>query len=107
MILDNETFDKVKNLFKTPHTKIAYCGVIIKNTVCFSLEMEEQTPSGKATRSGFVAHITEDFRIHSVERLKQIWGRYKGQVITEYLPIHPEGNKTTLYKLMNKEIKEL
>lgn len=100
MTLNNETAKKVSALFKTPHTNVIYCGVHYKNTVCFSLENNDEHG---ATRSGFVAHITQDFQVYKVERLKQSWGLHNGQMVSEHLPVHPAGNKTLLYTLLEQE----
>lgn len=101
MILNKETAEKVSNLFKTPHNSVQYSGAVYKDTVSFTLEFKDHL----GTKSGFVAHITEDFKIYKTERLKQIWGRHKGTIINEYLPIHPEGNKTLLYSILENESK--
>jgi len=102
MILNNETALKVSSLFKTPHNKVEYSGVYYTGTTSFTLTQEDEN----LTVSGFHVHITPDFKVYKVERLKQVWGMYKGQTVNEYLPIHPAGNKTLLYKIM-KEEKEL
>lgn len=99
MILDQTTFNRVSALFKTPHNSVSYCGCWNKETVCFSFEQKD--PNG-LIRSGFVAHITHDFKIAKVERLKAIWGKHNGQTVTEFVPIHPAGNPTLLYKLCSK-----
>lgn len=106
MILGQETAQKVSALFKTPHTAVIYAGVHYKNTVCFSIENADENG---LTVSGFVAHITEDFKVYKVERMRQIWRGHTGKgkevkTVTEYLPIHPAGNKTLLYKLMIAEL---
>jgi len=101
MNLSSETFSKVSQLFKTPHNSVSYVGTWKTGVITFSFEYRDE----HGTRSGFVAGITEDFKIHSVERLKQNWGMYKGQTVNEYLPIHPKGNKTLLYTILEQESK--
>jgi len=102
MILNHDTAEKVSQLFKTPHNKVQYSGVYYTGTISFTLTQEDEN----FTVSGFHVHLTEDFKVYKVERLRQTWGRYKGQIVNEYLPLHPAGNKTLLYRII-KEEKEL
>ncbi len=103
MILDNNTFEKVSSLFKTPHNKVSY---VCKNSNGSTKFCFEFTDDKNINLSGFCADITENFEVLNTERLKQTWSKFRGQVVTEFLPIHPEGTKTTLYKLFYKQIKE-
>ena len=97
MTLDNETFSKVLGLFPNmPYTDVTYCGCWSKDTVAFTVGVQDQYHN---TIAGVYITITQDFKLVRVERLFSTFGRYtrKQPLQKVKIPLHPQGTIPAQY----------
>lgn len=72
MILNNETAEKVANLFKIPVNTVEYNGSR-GNEICFLIGSKDKEFNWV---NGIAAYINEEFKVLRVERIKLSIGRY-------------------------------
>jgi hypothetical protein len=97
MNLDSQTFEKVLGLFPNmPYSHVIYCGCWSKDTVSFTVGVQDN--KGNMT-AGIYVTVTHDFKIVKVERLHTIWGRNtrKYPTVKVKIPIHPMGEIPSIY----------
>ena len=97
MNLDNETYNKVLALFPNmPYTAVTYCGCWSKNTVSFTVGIQDQYHN---TIAGVYVTITQEFKIVRIERLYTTWGRHtrKQPTMKVKIPLHPNGSIPSIY----------
>lgn len=98
MVLNNQTFQKVLELFPNmPYNTATYCGCCGANSVSF---LVGTTDENNNVIAGVNAVITEDFKIKSVKRLTTTYstGLKKNPVKKEFIPLHPLGTIPNIYK---------
>lgn len=96
MLLDNNTFERVKGLFKIPINKVSYCGSW-KDSVVFEVGWSDES---RNLLSGVMVYVSADFNINKVERLTVTWGRHtrKQPTVKEKFPLHPAGQIPSIYR---------
>lgn len=85
MKLDLETFGKITNLLRLPMKTVQYNGST-NNTVCF---LVGETDQFKNWVWGIALHVSEDFKIKRVERIRvtETTGQRNRKIETKNIPI--------------------
>lgn len=97
MVLNSQTFDKVRGLFPSMPYNFATYNYALGDIVSFSV--------GHRTESGVItaqveAFVTPEFKLSRVKRIACRWGIHIGRkygMHHEVYPIHPSGSKLLMH----------
>lgn len=97
MLLNKDTFNRIRNLFPTmPYNHVCYAGA---SNRCVRFEVGAADENSNII-AGIYVTVSQHFEIIKIERLYSNWGRYSRNkpVIREKIPIHPDGQQVSWRK---------